>query len=510
MTEREWREASDMRKSTATFATIVVAAAVLRFWSLGAGLPYSLSVDEPEIMDRALQMMRSGDFNPRFYDYPAFYIYVQLAVACLRFLSGAMGGEWYTLADARPEQFYLWARAVTATLGTATVALVYFIGLRWGTRYALVAASLMAVMPLHVRESHYVLTDVPVTFFVTLTFLLALRANEQARVMAFLLAGAAAGLAAATKYTGALALLLPLIAAWMTHGVKPSRLAGALAAVGGAGVAFLLAAPYTVLDLPGFLNGYAVLMRSYAGKHPPDAPAITYLKHLLNAFWWPGMVAIFGGLIFSAVRAVNGPGRVRWTLAVVFPLIFFWFISRQALVFGRYVLPLVPFLCIFAAVAVVAGVNLLRRFSIPRVVRTALIVALAVGVIVPPGIQAIGFNRTHGAATVRQSYQWIMANLPGDSTVVIECRNLVAPTRSFRGTNVRQLRDRTYEDYVAQGVDYVVASSQCYGPYFESPQKFPREYGEYRALFSRMREVARFTPPRGYPWPEMVIYKVEP
>ena len=219
MTEREWREASDMRKSTATFATIVVAAAVLRFWSLGAGLPYSLGVDEPEIMDRALRMMRSGDFNPRFYDYPAFYIYVQLAVACLRFLSGAMGGEWYTLADARPEQFYLWARAVTATLGTATVALVYFIGLRWGTRYALVAASLMAVMPLHVRESHYVLTDVPVTFFVTLTFLLALRANEQARAMAFLLAGAAAGLAAATKYTGALALLLPLIAAWMTHGV---------------------------------------------------------------------------------------------------------------------------------------------------------------------------------------------------------------------------------------------------------------------------------------------------
>ena len=115
-----------------------------------------------------------------------------------------------------------------------------------------------------------------------------------------------------------------------------------------------------------------------------------------------------------------------------------------------------------------------------------------------------------GLRTVRQSYQWIMANLPGDATVVIECRNLVAPTRSFKGTNVRQLRDRTYEDYVAQGVDYLVASSQCYGPYLESPQKFPREYGEYRALFSRMREVARFTPPRGYPWPEMVIYKVEP
>ena len=142
MTEREWREASDMRKSTATFAAIVVSAAVLRFWSLGAGLPYSLGVDEPEIMNRAVGMMKSGDLNPRFYDYPAFYIYVQLAVACVRFLAGAMAGEWFTLVDAPPEQFYVWARAVTATLGTATVALVYFIGARWGTRYALLAAGL--------------------------------------------------------------------------------------------------------------------------------------------------------------------------------------------------------------------------------------------------------------------------------------------------------------------------------------------------------------------------------
>ena len=510
MTEREWREAKDMRKSTAMLAVIVLSAAALRFWSLGAGIPYAIGVDEPEIMDRAITMMRTGDFNPRFYDYPSFYIYLQMVVACVRFLAGSMSGEWFALADARPEQFYLWGRAVTAALGTATVALVYFIGLRWGTRYALVAASLMAVVPLHVRESHYVLTDVPVTFFVTLTFLLSLRAHEQARAMPFLLAGVAAGLAAATKYTGALALVLPLIAVWMTHGVRPSRLVGALAALGGAAVAFLLAAPYTVLDLPGFLNGYAVLMKSYAGKHPPDAPAITYLKHLRNAFWWPGMLAILGGVIFAAVRAVNGPGRVRWTLAVVFPLVFFWFISGQAMVFGRYLLPLVPFLCILAAVAVVAGVNLLRRFAIPRVARTVLIVALTVAVLLPPGIQAIHFNQTHRSATVAGAYQWMVQNVPGDATIMIECRNLVPPSGSFKGTHVRQLRDLAYEDYVAQGADYLVASSQCYGPYLEHPQQFPREYAEYRALFSRTREVARFTPPRGKPWPEMIIFKVQP
>ena len=508
--EREWREASDMRKSTAMFAAIVAVAAILRFWSLGAGIPYSLGVDEPEIMNRAVGMMKSGDFNPRFYDYPALYIYVQLAVACVRFLLGAMSGEWYALADAHPESFYLWGRAVTALLGTATVALVYFIGVRWGTRYALVAALLMAVTPLHVRESHYVLTDVPATFFVTLAFLLSLRAHEQPRAMKFLWAGVAAGLAAATKYTGAVAMVLPLIAAWMTHEVRPSRLVAMLAAIAGAAVAFVVAAPYTVLDLPGFLNGYAVLMKSYAGRHPPDPPSLTYLKHLLGAFWWLGMIAILGGTIFGIVRAINGPARARWTLAVAFPLVFYWFISRQAMVFGRYLLPLLPFLCILAAVAVVAGVSLLRRFSIPRVARTALIVLLTVGVILPPGIQSIDFDRTLHSQTVAGAYQWILRNVPGNATIIIEARNLVLPPGPFKGHNVRQLRDMTYDDYAEQGVDYLVASSQCYGPYLDNPQQFPREYGDYRELFSKSREVARFTPPRGKPWPELIILKVHP
>ncbi len=61
--------------------------------------------------------------------------------------------------------------------------LVYRIGMRWGARHAALAAGLMAVMPLHVRESHYVLTDVPVTFFVTLTLLLTLAAHERERAL---------------------------------------------------------------------------------------------------------------------------------------------------------------------------------------------------------------------------------------------------------------------------------------------------------------------------------------
>ena len=68
----------------------------------------------------------------------------------------------------------------------------------------MLAAGVMAVMPIHVRESHYVLTDVPTTFFITLTFLLSLRAHERATVKDFAWAGVAAGLATSVKYPAGL------------------------------------------------------------------------------------------------------------------------------------------------------------------------------------------------------------------------------------------------------------------------------------------------------------------
>ncbi|MGH9370204.1 MAG: hypothetical protein ACRD15_01590, partial [Vicinamibacterales bacterium] len=136
MIEREWREASDMRRATVSLAAILIIAAALRFFALGAGVPFAVGVDEPQILHRSVIMMRTGDFNPRFFDYPGLYIYVQLATATARFMWGARAGEWHSLNEVTTDDFYLWGRAVTAALGTLTVWLVYLIGLRWGTRPA--------------------------------------------------------------------------------------------------------------------------------------------------------------------------------------------------------------------------------------------------------------------------------------------------------------------------------------------------------------------------------------
>ena len=218
MTDREWRERDQARGRAMAIGVIVAVAAVLRFWGSSGGLPSSLGVDEPQIMIRSFTMVKTGDFNPHFFDYPGLYLYLQAA--------SSSRASWPARRPA-PGRRSRRSATTTSTSGAARSrprsapprCTSSTSPAPAGARaHALLAAALLAVLPIHVRESHYVLTDVPMTFFVTLALVLSLRAHEQGSVSAFAWAGAAAGLAAGTKYTAWVSVLMPLVAAGMLAG----------------------------------------------------------------------------------------------------------------------------------------------------------------------------------------------------------------------------------------------------------------------------------------------------
>ena len=502
------RERRDARLNVAFVSAIVAAAGLLRFWGLNAGVPYNISVDEPQVLNRAVGMMRSGDLNPRFYDYPALYIYMQMVVACFRFMTGALLGYWDSLGAAPISAFYVWGRALTAALGTATVFIVYRIGLRWGSRQALLAAGLMAVMPLHVRESHFVLTDVPVTFFVALTALFSLRALERPSLRSFAIAGGFAGLAAATKYPGALALVMPLIAAAGCGGIRGSRVKVSLGVLSASGAAFLIAAPYTLLDLTGFLNGYARLMGSYTGSLGHE-PWQVYTKHLRRAMGWPAFVAMLAGCVLAARRGFEKGARLKWILVLVFPLLYFWFISRQSLVFGRYLMPLVPFAALLAAFPVVAAAGFVRRRLRVRWISTAVVVVLTALTTVPAADDAVRFNMGQSKRTTAAlAHDWLIENVPAGTSIYYEGSDLSLAHAPFDSHTIPQLRLRPYEYYVERGVEYLIASSQRYAEVVPA-EEFAGDRGGYLRLFELTEEVARFTPTKDHPGPELRILRIK-
>lgn len=511
MSDKEWREASDLRSRTLLMVTVLAVAATLRFWALGHGIPFAVGIDEPEIATRVVRMMKTGDFNPHFFDYGGALIYLHLVVACVRFLVGAVQGAWTSLDQVGAGDFYLWGRAVTAGLGVATVWIVWAVGTRWGARHALLAAGLMAVMPNHVRESHYMLADVPVTFFTALTFLLALRASESGRLGAYAWAGAAAGLAAATKYNGALAVLLPLVAAASHQGPRRDRLARTLVAVGAPLGAFLVVSPYAILALPEFLNGFARLVGEHGpGRPPAEAAWVTYFKHLRLGLGWPALGLACSGLALATVRTMTGPGHVRWFMLAAFPAIYFAIVSGQKLVWARYLLPILPFIALLVATAVVSGVSLLRRFDIPRAPRTTLIAILTVAAIVPPAVTAIGFCRDVGrTSTHALAFEWIRSHIPAGSRIAIETHFLQLPDDRYRVEYFPRLITHDYP-YFAARFDYLVASSHAYGAAFESPEQRPEEYAAYRRLFDQSALLATIDQSPDHPGPSYRVFRLRP
>jgi len=493
-----------------TVATLIVLmAAALRFAYLSSGVPAAVASDEPFVMERAFAMMTSGDFNPHVYDYPSLYMYMQTAVAALRFLVGALRGEWYQLSEVTATDFYVWGRALTALLGTTTVLLTWRIGRRLNPAAGLLAAVLLAVQPQHVRDSHLALTDVPMTFFVALTLLMSVRACERPSLKAFALAGAAAGLGAATKYTAGIVLLVPLAALLWARWDMTSRARAAAGVVSAAVGAFLVGAPYSLLDLPAFLNGFGYLARAHASGAPPETPAWwTYLLHLNINLGFPLLVMALVGVGVGLVQAFrDDPSkRVVWATAVLFVAAFYAELSGQTLVWGRYLLPIVPPLLVLAAGAVTmvpAGWRAVARAPRTRqaIVALALLLLFAIPVRQTSGLLAtMSKTRSNELA-----YEWMITELPFGARVVVEAEGMKLPPR-FRARNVRRLIDHRYEDYVAEGVDYLVASSLASrGAMAGGPDP---EAGAYRELFAHAQLVFAVTPTSDHPGSEIRVYRL--
>ena len=464
-------------------ACVLAGGAALRFWNLTTGLPVRLGVDEPVIAERAIHIIKSGDFNPHFFDYPGLYIYIQALVACVRFVTGAMDGLWRSLDQFWPEHLFLWTRALNAALGTLTILVVYRAGLRWGSWVALLSAVLMAVWPNHVRESHFALTDVPLTLFTTLALVLSLRAYETGRLAWFLAAGASVGLAAATKYNGAAALVMPLIAAAMVKTPRSSRAWHAIAATGAAGGAFLLGAPYTLFDLPAFLNGFGALAVAFRPR-PFSNGAQSYLEHLNVAIGWPGVIVSGAGIIWGVARVLRDRDFAKWALIIVFPLVYFHIIATKHLIFARYLLPVAPFLCLLMAVVVVDGVKWALRLQQPRQWVRAVAATAFVGVVLfHPARAGIAWPHEYGKRTTEDvAYDIIRQSVPPQSMVAVERSVLRLPDSAYRMINVLALTDRSPEEYGSLGVTFLVATSQAFGPVFARPDRHPDAYEKYRRL----------------------------
>ena len=190
-------------------AAIVCLGAVLRLFPIWFGLPYlGARPDEETAVVHALAIL-GGDPNPHFFHWPSLTFYAFAA------LYGAASGIRRALSldpALTGADHLLLARGFVALAGTLTIVVLFRIGRRVaGDTTGILAAAFLAVAILHVRDSHFAMTDVLMTLLVTVSLALLLRAVDAAlaeprhagAIRWFAAAGLAGGLAASTKYSAA-------------------------------------------------------------------------------------------------------------------------------------------------------------------------------------------------------------------------------------------------------------------------------------------------------------------
>jgi 4-amino-4-deoxy-L-arabinose transferase-like glycosyltransferase len=484
---------------------ILALALGLRVWGLRFGLPYFEHPDEWAVADEALRMLRTGEYTPFSYTYPTLYVYMQVGVATFHFLWGAGAGLYRTPADIDPVRFYVWARALTALLGTGAVALTFLAGRSlYGRTAGLLAAALIAVMPAVAGDAHYVTTDTPAMFFTLLAFLAIARlgvapehdgGRETLRstlALAFV-AGFGVGIATATKWNAG-ALVIALLAAIVlaayrrmsdarrstfnlqssTLNLQPSTLNLLLAALAGLLLGFTLGVPFWLRDLPRILTDLAGIIRHYRfDGHPgaeSDQPALFY--------WWAltreGTLlawACMGGVALAFLRRKSADILV---LAVIVPAVLQ--LTGVKVVFFRNAMPLLPFLCILAAALVVAIVDWWttakrdtavqsERREAPAPVafvrrltgnRTALLLAVAALLMAEPLVQAIHDETLRSRPTTRiLAGEWLEARTTDGERVWLEDNTLILSPR-LRAIGGEPAIRHELAWYREQGIRFVV------------------------------------------------------
>lgn len=432
-----------MTRTAGLLLLITGVGALLRFYGLGHGAPYHFHADEMLAL-RGAELMRAAPHVAA--ESARFFIYPVLPKELLALLVHAWEAIQGPLDLARPADgkvVMMLGRVLSAAVSTLTIPIVFAAGRRAGGDTAgLIGAALMATSVIAITNAHYFTSDTLLTCFGALALLGIVRVARDGGWKASALAGAAIGLALASKYTAAF-LFLPLA---LAHLLSPSRrrmLTGA-AAVLLAAIVFAAVNPLVLAHWDRFLADVheGIVQPNFQGDGPIWTAQFADVER--RSFWFTNLLPWTLGPAF-AVCAIAGVVwasvcRERAPLAVAgFVVLYYLVASQTTTPYARYVLPAVP------GLAVAAGLLCARL----QVANLAGRVAVA-GVVATTALWAVAYARVYHLEDARlTAAKFINLQIPEGANILVEPSHNTPPTGEY------WRRPEFFTDYVGWGADTV-------------------------------------------------------
>ena len=489
---------------------ILAAGVAIRFYGLEFGWPSNFHPDESGKVAGVLAMDALGNLDPGRFHHPSLLLYCTLLLSKILNLFGPLQGQ--------SEMILLAGRAVSAMAGSGSMLLLYLLARRLRDRgSALMAVALFALAPLAVTCSRYLKEDSLLVAGVLLTVLLWVISVQERSRSWLLLAALAAGVAFSAKYTGLLLLSLFLVWPWIVSRKlrpDPRLLCWSAAALCLTAIAFLALTPFVLVNPAQAVGGFLFEARHAIGGHF-SARYPVLLRIGPWSQWWMyhiGRSVIPGMGLAPALLGLVGVGilvRRRKPEDLVLVGLFLLFLLPAEMARSkphpqpdRYILPVIPFLCIAAS-------ETLRRLSQMGSKKLLVgVVAVAIGSSVLRSVHLASdlMNDTRTRLPI-----WIPANLPEGSRIFLDYSRVYSGSVSgARGLSKYGALTR-WREMRAKGFDYVVESSFGSGRFLEQPnvqQEIQSQLLELRGESELVKEFRAGSGPYGFHNPVLRLYRL--
>jgi hypothetical protein len=429
-----------------------------------------------------------------------------------------------------PSSFYVIGRLWIVMFTILTIPLVYLVGRRiMSPVVGLVAAGTWTVLPLVLDYGRLVRSDSAATCLGLLAFLACLRAIDAPSWRRFALAGAAIGLAVSTRYF-MVTLLVVLAGAWWYARRDGHALAARGAAAEGparsghvgwlplavgasaAFAAFALMTPYFFIDAHTAERSLTAEQAGHfadVSRGPLDNFAF-YLFHAMpDSVGWPGFLLAVAGIVLAWRHrnrlALLAAAFVGTFLAALLPASLHW---------QRWVIPVLPFVALFAVDAVVAFATTLvarrahehssRAFGIAAVIGVLAILA------VPATTSAVRTFDATQPSTRSAMRSDVRREVPRRSPVAIEVKGPSLGDEGYPTYHAFDLpRNGSVADYLAHGYHYFVVNTYIALQYRLHPKRWADHFAFYQFLRGHAHLLADERPSNPGRGPHLKLYRVD-
>lgn len=481
-------------RSKFLFLVIMTIAFLLRFNNLNWDEGHFFHPDERNIANAVSNIKLFSQLDPQFYAYGGFLIYIYKITA-----------EIFSILLSNPLLSADWAfinvlgRHFSAFFSTLTLIPLYLATrMVFQKKVALITCVLYAFTVSSIQTAHFAITENFLTFSIVFLTLLNLRLYKEHKFSLIFWIGVLLGVSVATKTTALSFSIVPLTTLVIMLKEKKSSFKKVLLSLilifTIAVFIFTLFSPYTFLKWDKFLQSMqfenSVVLGTnrvvYTLQFSHTKP---YLFQLQNLFWQVGPVFLLSimGIIYISYQQFKKQ-NILFLILFIFPLLYFAYVGAWYTKFIRYMVPIIPFFLIAAAVFLSWMLQKFKRWGI-----MLFVVFIASNI-----VWAVAFSTIYVREQTRISAsKWIYEHIsPGskiltehwDDGLPIPLDNKLPDQYQIRQLTIYEPDNAFKIDYYARELsqsDYIfISTRRLYGTLLHLPEKYPITQRYYQLLFS--------------------------